>query len=121
MIFCIAIFVGGYLTNDTNVTQEELAILSFLARENLLLQKLINFQNLSLFKLSNKDNEMLFAQFCSFVFNASFDTKHIQVLVNKGFPNFCSKDVRTVSLAVSLYMLLLWAGYCLPSYIDFFV
>ena len=49
--------------------------------------------NLSLLKLCNKNNGMFFFQFCSFVFNADFDTKHVQFLINKSFPNFWSKDI----------------------------
>ena len=54
-------------------------------------------KNLCLLKLSNKVNVMRFFQFCSFVFNADFDTKHVQFLISKSFPNFCSKDIEVDS------------------------
>ena len=58
-----------------------------------------------------------FSQFSSFVFNADFDTKHVQFLIYKNFPDFCSKDIEADSLTLFLRLCgRLWAGYCLPSY-----
>ena len=58
-----------------------------------------------------------FFQFCSFVFNADFETKYMQFLINKSSPNLSSKDIEADSLTLFLCLCCwLLAGYCLPSY-----
>ena len=72
-----------------------------------------------LIKLSNKGNEMLSS--CSFVFNADIDKKHLWFLINIDLPNFCNKEAETGSLTISVFLLLIWARYCLSSYRFFYV
>ena len=54
-----------------------------------------------------------FFRFCSFVFNADFDTKHVQFLINKGFPKFIETSSLTLFLRLCCW---LWGSYCLPTY-----
>ena len=73
----MAIFAGGCLTVTHD--SEELTIISFFARENLLCQKHNNFLKLLFTQTSNKDIGMISFSFFSFVFNAAFNTKRCTV------------------------------------------
>ena len=42
-------------------------------------------------------------QFCSFFFDADFATKHAQLLINKVFPDFCNKDIDSLTLFLRLF------------------
>ena len=92
------------LIDDTNVTHdwEELTILSFLIEENLLRNKYNNLQTLMFTQTQQYRKWNAFFHICSFAFNTDFDTKHVQLLINKSFSNFCGKDIEADSLTVFL-------------------
>lgn len=96
-----AIFAGGCLTVTHD--SEELTIISFFARENLLCQKHNNFLKLLFTQTSSKDIGMISSVFFLLSLMLPLIQNHVQFIVNKGFPNFCSK-VQTQVLSLCFYI-----------------
>ena len=76
-----------------------------------------NLQKLMFTQTQQQRQWNAFFQFCFFVFDADFATKHVQFLISKIFPNFWSKDIEADSLTLFLHLCCwLWTDYCLSSY-----